>query len=128
MSEKITKQIGFIGCGNMGSAIIKGIAESCSVKKEQIYVYDVSAQAQEKMRDFGVHVMEDNEEVCKASDIIFLAVKPQYMAQTLASTKKALEGKCVISIAAGLCAERIRSMIDANVRVLRTMPNTPAMV
>lgn len=128
MSEKITKQIGFIGCGNMGSAIIKGIAESRSVKKEQIYVYDVSAQAQEKMRDFGVHVMEDNEEVCKASDIIFLAVKPQYMAQTLASTKKALEGKCVISIAAGLCAERIRSMIDANVRVLRTMPNTPAMV
>ena len=128
MSKKIEKKIGFIGCGNMGSAILKGIVESGSVEKEQIYVYDVSAEAQEKMRTFGVHVMTDNEEVCNAADIIFLAVKPQYMEQTLASTKKALDEKCVISIAAGLSSGRIRSMIDANPRVLRTMPNTPAMV
>ena len=128
MSEKITKKIGFIGCGNMGSAILKGIVESGSVEKEQIYVYDVSAAAQEAMRDFGVRVMVNNEEVCKAADIVFLAVKPQYMQDTLASTKKALDDKCVISIAAGLSSKRIREMIDAKPRVLRTMPNTPAMV
>lgn len=128
MAEKITKKIGFIGCGNMGSAILKGIVESGTVEKEQIYVYDVSPAAQEAMRAFGVRVMVNNEEVCKASDMIFLAVKPQYMEQTLASTKKALDGKCVISIAAGLSSERIRSMICGKPRVLRTMPNTPAMV
>lgn len=128
MSEKIIKKIGFIGCGNMGSAILKGIVQSGSVEKEQIYVYDVSDTAREAMRDYGVRVMVNNEEVCKAADIVFLAVKPQYMEQTLASTKKALDNKCVISIAAGLSSARIRSMIDANPRVLRTMPNTPAMV
>ena len=80
------------------------------------------------MRDFGVRVMVNNEEVCKAADIVFLAVKPQYMQDTLASTKKALDDKCVISIAAGLSSKRIREMIDAKPRVLRTMPNTPANV
>lgn len=126
--EQITQKIGFIGCGNMGGAILKGIVKSGSVKKEQIYVYDVSAAVRDAMRDFGVRVMVNNEEVCKAADIVFLAVKPQYMEQTLVSTKKALDGKCVISIAAGLSSARIRAMTCANPRVLRTMPNTPAMV
>lgn len=128
MNGKIIKKIGFIGCGNMGSAILKGIVASGTVAKDHIYVYDVSEAAQQAMRGFGVHVMNDNEEVCKAADIVFLAVKPQYMEQTLASTKTALEGKCVISIAAGLASGRIREMIHAKPRVLRTMPNTPAMV
>lgn len=126
--EKIKQKIGFIGCGNMGGAILRGIVRSGSVEKEQIYVHDVSTAVQETMRDFGVRVMVNNEEVCKAADIVFLAVKPQYMEQTLASTNKALESKCVISIAAGLSSARIRTMTGANPRVLRTMPNTPAMV
>ncbi|MBO5247657.1 MAG: pyrroline-5-carboxylate reductase [Eubacterium sp.] len=128
MSEKITKRIGFIGCGNMGGAILKGIVQSGIAQKEQIYVYDISEEAQEAMRAYGVRVMVNNEQVCKAADIIFLAVKPQYMKETLATTKRALDDKCVISIAAGLSAERIRAMIDGKPRVLRTMPNTPAMV
>lgn len=124
----IEKKIGFIGCGNMGSAILKGIVAAGVVAKEQIFVYDVSEAACEAMREFGVQVMENNEAVAHTADYIFLAVKPQYMAQTLASTKQALEDKCVISIAAGLSAAQLHSMIDAKVRVLRTMPNTPAMV
>ena len=128
MSGKIEQKIGFIGCGNMGGAILHGIVASNVVDREQIYVYDVSEAKQEEMRTIGVHVMADNEQVCVSADIVILAVKPQYMAQTLASTKQALDGKCVISIAAGLSADQIRSMIDAKPRVLRTMPNTPAMV
>ena len=128
MSGKIEQKIGFIGCGNMGGAILHGIVASNVVDREQIYVYDVSEAKQEEMRTFGVHVMADNEQVCVSADIVILAVKPQYMAQTLASTKQALDGKCVISIAAGLSADQIRSMIDAKPRVLCTMPNTPAMV
>lgn len=128
MGKKIDQKIGFIGCGNMGSAILKGITESGVVEKEQIFVYDVSESVLAEMREYGVHPMVNNEEVCKAADIVFLAVKPQYMADTLASTKKALDKKCVISIAAGLSSERIQGMIDGKPRVLRTMPNTPAMV
>ncbi len=122
------QKIGFIGCGNMGGAILRGIVAAGVADKDQIVVYDVSEAVQEEMRAFGVQVLLDNEAVCMAADYIVLAVKPQYMAQTLASTGQALEDKCVISIAAGLSAERIRSMIAAKPRVLRTMPNTPAMV
>lgn len=128
MEQKITKRLGFIGCGNMGGAILRGIAESGIVGKEQIYVYDVNDAVREAMRSYGVQVTESNEQVCAASDMVFLAVKPQYMEQTLASTNGALEGKCAVSIAAGLCAARIRELAGADVRVLRTMPNTPAMV
>ena len=128
IESKIEKKIGFIGCGNMGGAILRGIVASDTVNPEQIYVYDVSEEKQKEMRTFGVHVMDGNEEVCQEADLVILAVKPQYMAPTLASTGQALDGKCVISIAAGLSAEQIRSMIDAKPRVLRTMPNTPAMV
>lgn len=128
MKQTITKKLGFIGCGNMGSAIIKGIVDSGIVAGDQIFVYDVDEAAREAMCGCGVTVTAGNEQVCLASDIIFLAVKPQYMEQTLSSTNGALENKCVISIAAGLCAARIREMAGVNVRVLRTMPNTPAMV
>lgn len=126
--KKTDSRIGFIGCGNMGGAILRGIVAAGVAAKEQIFVYDVNEAVREEMRTFGVQVMTDNEAVCAASDYVFLAVKPQYMAQTLASTGQALEDKCVISIAAGLSAARIRSMINARPRVLRTMPNTPAMV
>lgn len=128
MKQKIAKKLGFIGCGNMGSAIIKGIVDSGIAAKEQIFVYDVSGEAREAMRAFGVTAAEGNEQVCLAADMIFLAVKPQYMVETLASTNGALAGKCVISIAAGVPAARIRELSGADVRVLRTMPNTPAMV
>jgi pyrroline-5-carboxylate reductase len=127
---QIKKKIGFIGCGNMGSAIIGGIlAGDClGDGPGQIFVYDISAAAREDMQALGVHVMENNEQVAEAADLIFLAVKPQYMEESLAATGQALKDKCVISIAAGLSSERIREMIPVPVRILRTMPNTPALV
>ena len=74
MSGKIEQKIGFIGCGNMGGAILHGIVASNVVDREQIYVYDVSEAKQEEMRTFGVHVMADNEQVCVSADIVILAV------------------------------------------------------
>ena len=124
----IEKKIGFIGCGNMGGAIINGIVKSGTVAPENIYVYDVSQAAVDKMKSLGVNTAESNEDLGNKAEIIVLAVKPQYMEGTLKEAKKALDGKCVISIAAGLKAEKIRSWIDGNPRILRTMPNTPAMV
>jgi pyrroline-5-carboxylate reductase len=127
---KIKQRIGFIGCGNMGSAIVKGILESDCLQNggTQIFVYDISTGAREAMKALGVQVMENNEQVAEAADLIFLAVKPQFMGETLASTGHALKDKCVISITAGLSADTIRGMIPVSARVLRTMPNTPALV
>lgn len=122
------KKIGFIGCGNMGGAILLGALESGALKKEQVWVYDVSAAAMDKMRELGVNLASDNAELCTQSDIVFAAVKPQYAEETLASAGSALDGKCIISIMAGITSARLKAMAGGKVRVLRCMPNTPAMV
>ena len=82
----------------------------------------------EKGRGMGVHLAADDEDLCAKSDIILLAVKPQNAAEALAMCKKALDGKSMMSIVAGVTVERLRAMIDGTPRILRLLPNTPAMV
>ena len=73
----IDKKIGFIGAGNMGAAILKGIAESNTVAKEKIYVYDASPAIREQMKSYGVRVVADNEALASVSDVIILAGRRQ---------------------------------------------------
>ncbi len=124
----ITKKIGIIGCGNMGGAILYGALESGVLPKENAYVYDINPAMMEKAGKWGVHLMSGDEEVCLNSDLILLAVKPQNAAEALSQCKKALEGKAIMSIVAGVTVERLKNMIDGTPRILRIMPNTPAMV
>ena len=124
----ITQKIGIIGCGNMGGAILKGAIASGVLAPEQAYVYDISPAAREAAKNLGVNVMENDEEVCKESDIILLAVKPQNAAEALEQCKKALDEKALMSIVAGVTVERLQNMIDGTPRILRIMPNTPALV
>lgn len=124
----INKKIGIIGCGNMGGAILYGALESGVLPRENAYVYDINPAMMDKARDWGVHLCADDEEVCQSSDLILLAVKPQNAAEALAQCKKALNGKAMMSIVAGVTVERLRNMIDGVPRILRIMPNTPAMV
>ena len=124
----INKKIGFIGCGNMGGAILYGALESGVLPKENAYVYDISPAMMEKAEGWGVNLCTDDEDVCAKSDIILLAVKPQNAAEALGMCKKALDGKAMMSIVAGVTVERLQNMIDGNPRILRLLPNTPAMV
>ena len=124
----ITQKIGVIGCGNMGGAILKGALASGVFAPEQAYVYDISPAARETAQNLGVNVMANDEEVCAESDIILLAVKPQNAAEALEQCKKALDGKAMMSIVAGVTVERLQNMIDGTPRILRIMPNTPALV
>ncbi len=124
----ITKKIGFIGCGNMGGAILYGALESGVITKENAYVYDISPAIMEKAESWGVNLCTGYEDVCTKSDIIMLAVKPQNTPEVLAMCKKALDGKAVMSIVAGITVERLQNMIDGTTRILRLLPNTPAMV
>ena len=124
----VTKKIGIIGCGNMGGAILYGALKSGVLPKENAYVYDISPAMMEKAKEWGVNLAADDEDVCKNADIILLAVKPQNASEALGMCKQALDGKAMMSIVAGVTVERLQNMICGTPRILRIMPNTPAMV
>lgn len=124
----ITKKIGIIGCGNMGGAILYGALESKVLPKENAYVYDINPAMMEKAERWGINLAADDEDVCRSADIILLAVKPQNAAEALEQCKAALDGKALMSIVAGVTVERLRGMINGTARILRLLPNTPAMV
>ena len=128
MSSMITKKLGIIGCGNMGGAILYGALESGVIDKSKVYVYDILPAMREKAAGWGVNVTESDAEVCRNSDIILLAVKPQNAEEALAMCEDALDGKGMISIVAGVTAKRLQAMVQGTPRILRIMPNTPAMV
>ena len=121
-------KIGFLGAGAMGGAILAGAVKAGVLDPKDVYVYDVSEKILEKYAEMGCNICKDNEALGNASDIVVLAVKPQYAAPALATLGNTMDGKAVISIMAGATIERIRSMIQGNIRVLRCMPNTPALV
>ena len=121
-------KIGFLGAGAMGGAILAGAVKAGVLDPKDVYVYDVSEKILEKYAAMGCNICTDNQDMGKKSDIVMLAVKPQYAAPALASLGNTIDGKAVISIMAGATTQRIRSMIEGNIRVLRCMPNTPALV
>lgn len=124
----IEKKFGIIGCGNMGGAILYGALESGVLKKENVFVHDIADSAMEKAKGWGVNLVSSNEEVFEKSDVVLLAVKPQQAEEATAQIGKAADGKAMFSIIAGVTVERLKNMVDGNVRILRINPNTPAMV
>lgn len=121
-------KIGFLGAGAMGGAILSGAVSAGVLDPKNVYVSDVSEKILEKYAALGCNICKNNDVLGKASDIVVLAVKPQYAAPALATLGDTMNGKAVISIMAGATVERIRSMIKGDIRVLRCMPNTPALV
>lgn len=124
----ITKKVGFIGCGNMGGAILFGALESGVLPKENAFVYDINPEMMAKAESWGVNLCTSDADVCESSDIILLAVKPQNTAEALSLCGKSLDEKAMMSIVAGVTVERLQKMIDGSPRILRLLPNTPAMV
>ncbi len=121
-------KLGFIGCGNMGGAILQGGLQSGVLKSEEVYAYDRYEPALKRVAALGVNTCTSVEEVCRKSDMILLAVKPQGFLETAEEIGTSADGKAVISIMAGKKMEEIRGAIAGDVRVLRIMPNTPAIV
>lgn len=124
-------KIGFIGAGNMATAILLGALKSGFVSEDEITIYDVNKDQYRHIRDQfpNVRFAESQEELLRASDCILLAVKPIFLSDVLQTAKAYLDDKLVISIAAGWNYERLCNAIaPAKARVLRVMPNTPALV
>ncbi|MFH0881116.1 MAG: pyrroline-5-carboxylate reductase [Lentisphaerota bacterium] len=124
------KRIVFLGAGNMAEAMVKGLIESGACKSGQVRVTDVSAGRLQYFSDnFGVQGMSHNRDLVADADVIVLAVKPQVFAEVLQEARPTLNRKAlVISIAAGIPTARIESLLGEGIRVVRTMPNTPALV
>ena len=113
----------------MGGAIVKGALSKGTLKKEDINVYDILEVRNNEAAELGLHVSADDEALCAESDIILLAVKPQQMEEALGMCKQALAGKAMLSIVAGVSIERLKNAISGDSpRILRLLPNTPALV
>ena len=121
---------GFIGCGNMASAIMGGILKKNVMTKEEVMASDVSEAARKKAADtLGITVYEDNCEMAAKADILVLAVKPFYMEGVIAQIRDTVkEDTLIISIAAGKTVGWIEEQFQKPIKLVRTMPNTPALV
>lgn len=123
--------IGFIGCGNMASAIICGIIDSNAVRAEEVNIFDIYAPATQAMKaKYNVNIFDSEAEIVKNSDTVVLAVKPNVLASVLNKIDGALgeSDALVISIAAGKSTEFIASQLSHDSRIIRVMPNINAKV
>ncbi len=124
------KRIGFVGCGNMGEALVKGLVEASVVEAGTLMVADTRGDRLADLeRRYGVRIAKDNVELVRESDVVVLAVKPQIMKAVLTEISSSLSRRqLVISIAAGVATTTIRTGAGKDIRLIRVMPNTPALV
>ena len=124
------KKVGFVGAGNMGEALIKGLVESSLVPAEAIVIADSrAARAQQIAQQYGVRAAADNTALVRGADVVILAVKPQIMAPVLREIMPALTNRpLLVSIAAGVSTATIQAVLGKYPRLIRVMPNTPALV
>lgn len=124
------KKITIIGGGKMGSIITQGLIDNKLASSKNVSVTDIDKSRRDALRSsMKIKVSHDNEKAAKDADIIILAVKPQNMAATLKEIRPVVDkSKLVISIAAGITTGFIEKSLSKGVRVVRVMPNTPALV
>lgn len=124
------KKLGFIGLGKMASAIIKGLIQSEFASAENIVATQLEPETLlQKSKELGIKVILDNKELVKDSDVIFLAVKPNQVLDVLAKISEEISSdKLIVSIAAGITTEKLENNLPENTRVVRVMPNTPALL
>ncbi|KXB09210.1 hypothetical protein AKJ46_00730, partial [candidate division MSBL1 archaeon SCGC-AAA833K04] len=113
-------KIGVIGCGNLGSSIIKGLLKSESLKPEAIIASDPDKEKLEELGKLGVKTTTDNQEATEESEVIIIAVKPSLVGKVLEELGVSKE-KLIISVAAGVSTDFLERHTDA--RVIRVMPN-----
>lgn len=126
----INEKLGFIGIGNMGEALIRGIIASRLITPSLIYASDVDKRKLEKLtNELGINAFENNQALTKECDIILLAVKPDIVKVVLPQiSENVLSPKWIISIAAGVSTSVIEGYLPSGTAVVRVMPNTPALV
>ncbi len=125
---KKSPNITFVGAGNMGGALIKGMISSRAAKPSQITAIDVNeARLEELSSSLGINTHTDPSRAAEGADLLVLAVKPQIIDEVMRTIGHV--GKmAVLSVAAGITIESIRQVLGLGAHVIRCMPNTPALV
>ena len=122
-------KLGFLGCGKMASALIGGVVKAGVCASADLLVSDCIPAAMESVcARFGTLPAANNAALAAAVDAVVLCVKPNDALAALHDLQDALAGKLVISIVAGLSLAQLEQAAGASVRIVRVMPNTPAMI
>lgn len=130
MSALAPHTIGFIGAGNMAEALIRGLVRGGHVPASRVVAsLPRRDRLDELASTYGIDVTTDNRDVAKRCGLVVLSVKPQIMDKVLREIGDVIQsGTLVVSIAAGVDTETIEEALGEGVRVIRAMPNTPALV
>lgn len=123
-------KLGFIGTGNMASAIMGGIIGKKMISVEEIIGADLLESGREKVKEqFGIQVTEKNQEVVEKAEVIILSVKPQFYEEVINQIKDCVKKEqIIITIAPGKTLAWLAEKFGKEVKIVRTMPNTPALV
>lgn len=122
--------VGFVGAGQMATALGKGFLAAGSVEPNSLIAFDVvAATGQQFQLLTGGRLAQSNDEVAKAAEIVFLAIKPQHMAKVLAELRNSLRpSQLIVSIAAGISLKTLSDGLKPDTRIIRVMPNTPCLI
>ncbi len=123
-------KLGFIGCGNMGKAILGGIINSGQLKPEEIIVSTLRKSSLNAIKtEFKVATTLDSVKVAQNSEILVIAVKPNIYKPVLEQIKdKITPSTLIVTIAAGISIDFVENILGNDKKIIRTMPNTPALV
>ena len=124
------KKVGFLGAGNMGEALIKGLLQTGLVPAASIAATDVRAdRLQQLVKQYGIRGGASNRELVTEADVVILAVKPQIMSAVLKEVAAVVDSaQRMISVAACVSVAALREALGRPARLIRVMPNTPALV
>ena len=123
------KTIGFIGCGNMGRAMVEGIMKANLVDGDHMIVSNAHPERLSELSEIYDCYISDNESVAKNSDIVVLAIKPYLYKEVITSIKDIVKDDVIIiNIAAGISTQDVVEMFGRKVKTVKAMPNTTAMV
>lgn len=123
-------KLGFIGTGNMAGAIMGGIIKNKIFRPGEIIGSDILEAGRERVKDtYGINVTDDNRRAASEAEVLVLSVKPQFYAETIAQIKDCVsEDQLIITIAPGKTLSWLEEQFGKPVKIVRTMPNTPALV
>jgi pyrroline-5-carboxylate reductase len=126
----VEQQVAFVGAGNMAGALIRGLVGTGTVRAGRIIAADPDADRLRTLEgELGIRTTTDNTDAVRNADVVVLATKPQVFARVLPVVAKSLRpDTLVVSIAAGVSTSLIEASLPTGARVVRTMPNTPALV
>jgi pyrroline-5-carboxylate reductase len=124
------RRIGLLGAGNMAAAIVDGLLSSKTVERDGIRASDPTRERREALASqHGIVTHEHNAELVAWADLVVLAVKPQVVERVLADVGTSFQpNTLLVSVAAGVPTAAIEARVSPSVRVVRAMPNTPALV